>query len=67
MAEMTSPKKSILTVLLKHRRFLATAVIAKKANISWNTADTYLRDMYEEGWVERRGKTKKFYRAIVNE
>lgn len=66
MAQINPQEKSILTVLLKYDRFLPAAFIARKAKVSWNTADKYLRIMHEEGWVEMRGKTKKFYRAIVS-
>jgi Mn-dependent DtxR family transcriptional regulator len=38
--------------MLEHDAFLTTTQIANLANISWNTADKYLKQMGKEKWIE---------------
>lgn len=57
----------ILTVLIKAERFMTTAEVARKATMSWNTAEKYLTRMHEEGWLQRKGKTTGYWKAILDE
>lgn len=63
MVDINLKEEVILTVLLKSRLSLTTSAIAKKSEISWNTADKYLREMEENGWVENK---MGFWRPIVS-
>lgn len=39
--------------LIKKRRVVTSSEIAKELKISWNTADSYLKELLIEGKVER--------------
>jgi len=46
------PQESrILKVLLEHSYYLNTTQVANLANVSWNTADKYLKRFNRKGWV----------------
>ena len=57
----------ILNILIKRNTFLNTTEIAKEAKISWNTADKYLDEMFDRGWLERKGRAKQLWKAIIQE
>jgi len=57
----------ILTVLIKNPAYQNTTAIAKESKISWNTAEKYLDELYERGWVEKKGKTTIYWKAIINQ
>lgn len=50
--------KNILKVLLENGYFMTTREVAKKAEISWNTAIYRLRQLYQKGLInhDKRGK-----------
>jgi predicted transcriptional regulator len=50
--EVTKVERQILMAMLEHDAFLTTTQIANLANISWNTADKYLKQMGKEKWIE---------------
>jgi len=55
----------ILIILIKKQTYLNTSEIAKEASISWNTAEKYLEEMYQRGWLEKKGKSKTNWKAII--
>jgi len=57
----------ILTILIKNPTFLNTTEVSKGAKISWNTAEKYLDEMHQRGWLEKKGRTKFFWKAILPE
>lgn len=57
----------ILTVLIKKPIYLNTTEISRAAKISWNTAEKYLDDLYERGWVEKKGRAKIYWKVIIKE
>ena len=60
-------EKSILIALVKDRGHLNTTEVSKKSKISWNTAEKYLEEMHERGWLEKKGRTKVYWKAIIKE
>lgn len=65
---MLNPYESkILTILIKKPKYWNTAEISREAKISWNTAEKYLDEMYQRGWLEKKGRAKTFWKAIINE
>ena len=63
---MLNPYESkILTVLIKRQKFLNTSEIAKMSKISWNTAEKYLNKMNDQGWLEKKGRSKIYWKAIL--
>jgi predicted transcriptional regulator len=62
------PQESrILKTLLGHNYYLSTTEIANKSNISWNTADKYLKLFHKKGWVDKWKRGNRVYwRAIRN-
>lgn len=63
MSELNKYERNILTVLLKFERFMTTAQVAKACEISWNTAEKHLRNIYDKGWIEMRGERTKYWKA----
>ncbi len=57
----------ILTVLIKNQAYQNTTEISKASKISWNTTEKYLEEMHEKGWLEKKGRTKIYWKAILNE
>lgn len=65
---MLNPYESkILTILIKSPRYHNTTEVARAAKISWNTAEKYLEEMHKRGWLEKKGRTKFFWKAILPE
>ncbi len=65
---MINPYKArILTILIKNPTYQNTTEISKASKISWNTAEKYLEEMHAKGWLEKKGRTKIYWKAIVNE
>ena len=64
--ELNPYKARILSVLIKKGRYMITAQIAKAAHMSWNTAECHLEEMEDMGWLEKKGRTKLYWKAIVN-
>jgi DNA-binding MarR family transcriptional regulator len=54
--KLTPAEKAILTVLLRRESWLNTSQIAELAQVSWNTADKYIKKMYNRGWLSKNGK-----------
>lgn len=52
-------KKQILRTLYKARRPLSTNKVADKSDMSWNTAETHLKDLVREGKVAMARKGEK--------
>ncbi|RMD45947.1 hypothetical protein D6829_00745 [Candidatus Pacearchaeota archaeon] len=57
----------ILTLLIKKHTFWNTSEVARAAKISWNTAEKYLEKMYKRGWLEKKGRAKLLWKAIIND
>jgi predicted transcriptional regulator len=55
----------ILIVLIKTPKYWNTTEIAKKTGISWNTAEKYLDEMHNRGWIEKKGQSKVYWKAII--
>ena len=57
-------EKQVLKSLLEHNFTMSTTQVARRANVSWNTANKYLREFNRRNWIahSRRGK-KKLWRA----
>ena len=54
----------ILKALLEHDYSLNTTQISHIANVSWNTADKYLKEFKSRGWVIKRKRgTRTFWEA----
>lgn len=65
---MLSPYETqILITLVKEAKFLNTTEVSRKSKISWNTAEKYLEEMHKKGWIEKKGRTKIYWKAIVEE
>lgn len=65
---MPKPKPSlkpaesrILKALLEHDYSLNTTQISHIANVSWNTADQYLKTFESKGWVIKRIRGTRTY------
>ncbi|MBS3081594.1 helix-turn-helix domain-containing protein [Candidatus Pacearchaeota archaeon] len=56
---------NILRILLKYKIFLSTRSIAQKSKMSWNTAEKYLLELEQRGWVVKRGKTLKYWKVVI--
>jgi len=54
-------KKAILKTLLEHCFFLTTRQAAQHAGVSWVTADKYLRELEQCGWVSHTNRNGKDY------
>ena len=65
MTNMNPIESKIVIVILKNEEYMTTAQIAKKAKISWNTAEIYLEKMFEKGWVDKLGDRTKYWKAII--
>ena len=57
----------ILIILIKEPKYWNTTEISKESKVSWNTAEKYLEEMHERGWLEKKGRTKIYWKAIVKE
>jgi len=55
----------ILITLIKNPRYQNTTEISKATKISWNTTEKYLEEMHEKGWLEKKGRTKIYWKAII--
>ena len=55
----------ILITLIKNPKYQNTAEISKATKISWNTTEKYLEEMHEKGWLEKKGRTKIYWKAII--
>jgi DNA-binding IclR family transcriptional regulator len=55
----------ILITLLKQPKYQNTTEISKKSKISWNTTEKYLEGMHAKGWLEKKGRTKIYWKAII--
>jgi predicted transcriptional regulator len=51
----------ILKALLEHDYSLNTTQISHIANVSWNTADQYLKKFKSNGWVIKRKRGIRIY------
>lgn len=51
----------ILKALLEHDYSLNTTQISHIANVSWNTADQYLKKFKSRGWVIKRKRGTRIY------
>lgn len=60
-------ESKILTVLIKKPTFWNTTEVSKMCKISWNTAEKYLNEMEKKGWLEKKGRSKIYWRAILND
>jgi len=49
-----SYSEEILEVLFKSRRWMTTTEVAKETGFSWNTAQGYLEDLSNDGYVLHR-------------
>jgi len=58
-------ESKILTVLIKRHQYWNTAEISKKTGISWNTVEKYLEEMHGRGWLEKKGRSKILWKAIL--
>jgi len=57
----------ILMILIKQPKYWNTTEISKKSKISWNTTEKYLEEMHNKGWLEKKGRTKIYWKAIIKE
>jgi predicted transcriptional regulator len=57
--KLNPSEKSVLKALLENPFKLSTTRVAKDANISWNTAEKYLKQFQEKGWVSHRKRGQK--------
>lgn len=58
----------IIKVMLERRRFMSTKKIAEMAQISWNTAEKYLSEYKQRGWVKHKKRgNRSYWKAIVRE
>ncbi len=55
----------ILIVLVKCPKYWNTSEISKQTKISWNTAEKYLEEMHSRGWIEKKGRSKIYWKAII--
>lgn len=55
MVNISNYERAILSILLINKSWLNTTQIATKSNMSWNTAFKYLGEMYNRGWLSKRG------------
>lgn len=51
----------ILKALLEHDYSLNTTQISHIANVSWNTANQYLKKFKSNGWVKKRIRGTRIY------
>jgi len=51
----------ILKTLLEHNYYLSTTQVAKKANISWNTANKYLKEFRKLKWIDKMVRGNRVY------
>lgn len=49
--ELKNFEKIVLKTLLESGEFLSTREIAGKAEISWSTADRWLKNLDKRGWI----------------
>lgn len=66
MISMIKPKlkpqeSQILKTLLEHNYHLSTAEIADISNVSWNTADKYLKTFHRNNWVIKKKRGNRVY------
>lgn len=66
MPQKTKPllkpqESSILKALLEHNYFLNTTQVAEEANVSWNTANKYLKKFYDQGWIAKMERGNRDY------
>lgn len=61
MARLNPIETKIVATLLKRRRYATTAMIAKSAKISWNTAESYLTEFESRGWVDKKDLGRRSY------
>lgn len=57
----SSPQKRIINALYIANRALTTTKVADKAEMSWVTADKYLHELRDKGYVENRRIGKAVY------
>ena len=57
----------ILTILIKNPTYQNTTEVSKASKISWNTTEKYLEEMHAKGWLEKKGRTKIYWKAIIQE
>lgn len=55
----------ILTILIKNPTYQNTTEVSRAAKISWNTTEKYLEEMHQKGWLEKKGRTKIYWKAII--
>jgi Mn-dependent DtxR family transcriptional regulator len=65
MVELNAIEARILTVLLKRKTYATTAQIARRARVSWNTAEEYLHLFYGRGWLSKRTVGRRIYWKAV--
>ncbi|MCK4665584.1 winged helix-turn-helix transcriptional regulator [Candidatus Dependentiae bacterium] len=63
---MTKPKlklqeSRILKTLLEHNYYLSTTEISDKSNVSWNTADKYLKIFQKKEWIRKKKRGNRVY------
>lgn len=58
---LKAAESRILKALLERDYSLNTTQISHVANVSWNTADQYLKKFKSLGWVIKRKRGKRIY------
>jgi len=60
MTQKLNPsEKSVLKALLENPYKISTSKTAREARVSWNTAEKYLKQFQEKGWVKHRKRGQK--------
>lgn len=65
MTRLNPIEAKILTSLLKRKSYATTAQVARSSKISWNTAESYLKEFAKKGWVEFKVVGRRFYWKVV--
>jgi len=60
-SQLKPQESRILKALLEHNYYLNTTQVAKVANVSWNTADKYLKEFHKRGWIDKRQRGNRDY------
>ncbi len=59
--QLNPQESKILKALLEHNYYLNTTQVANAANVSWNTADKYLKKFNKRGWIEKKPRGNRDY------
>lgn len=60
MIELNIIQKHILKCLIKNNCYLTINQVSKEIGISWNTANKYIKQFNNFGWIERKSN---YYKA----